>query len=537
MSDFADSWLEGFRSGQVTFDPPITRASGDAIYSAKGPIIVDRRGFSPAITNPTTYGTPATAYQTHRQAVTRQVFYVPNAIKNLRVGFANIRRSGTSPVEVAFNALEVGCSLQIITSETSLTAKSDLLPFYFGNRRIQYLAPGNVLVSHPLRNLIPAGSWIQMLTYGNRLASTGSTILGEPGQLASTSANWPQQVNIGGMLNAGFCGSEINGTDTLSTTMADKLDSGSLTINSQSGFGPSFVTGDIVGKQNVPTIGIWGDSLTVQGNNDQVRTDQAFSGRNFVIRGLGHDFPSAHFGAAGTAAQSNAQNFLWNWRARAEVVFACDTVFIEFGNNDCAALRNPDLIISDLNYIIQAMRAGGVRRVVAGTITCRYLTNDGGQSNGGFSEYTVGSNAVIDAVNDKIISGQLERDDYMELRPAVQQGLGGSKWKLSQLLASTTVAAGTTASAVNFASTVLGGADLRGYCMRIGAESRLININSGGNSASVYATPFTFTPTVGQTVEIVAQICDDGVHYTNVGHELMAASFRSQNYKLLIPGS
>lgn len=74
MSDFADSWLEGFRSGQVTFDPPITRASGDAIYSAKGPIIVDRRGFSPAITNPTTYGTPATAYQTHRQAVTRPVF-------------------------------------------------------------------------------------------------------------------------------------------------------------------------------------------------------------------------------------------------------------------------------------------------------------------------------------------------------------------------------------------------------------------------------------------------------------------------------
>lgn len=481
-------------------------------------------------TNSAGIGTSAAGYTTIRQAASVSLHFIPYDTTDLQLAYGNCLKSSTPPAEAAFNAIEIAASISVVTSKVSLTLKSAVMPVFFGGSRLQVLPSQSYVESDRVPLFIPGGSWIMVQTYSNRLASTGSVVLGETGKLIATSANWPQQTFVGGSLNTAFLGSQTNTTDTFSTAIPAVIDTGSTTINTGHGFWPAAIIGRPLSDSNIRPVAIVGDSLCTRGNNDQARSDEEFSGKGYVERALGHSIPYFNAASGGAAIQTHVGNNTYAWKLRAALIKKCDVAYLCMGNNDAAVGRSSANIIADLTTMCGYLRSLGIRKIVGGTITCRYTTTDGGQTNGGWVEYGgAGTNTTIDAVNAAIVAGQIPLDDYIENRTAIQQGLGGSYPKLSTVYASTTSAAGSTTSAINFGSTVAG--DTRGKCMLIGTESRLIG-NNTTTSATVYVNNFTGAPANGTAVTILNQYMDDGVHYTNLGHAAAAANF--QTSKLLI---
>lgn len=471
---------------------------------------------------PQGFGSGAAAYTTIRQAASVSLHYLPRACCDLRLVFNGVSRAASPPSEASFNAIEVAASVTVVTSKTDLTELSARMPVWFGQSRLGLVMPTARIESNIVGAYFPAGTWIKVITYSNRLQSTAQTVFGETGRLPATSSNWPQMLYLGGALNTNaVLGSEINTTDTFSTSLPAKVDSGNPTVTqSTAGYTPAAIIGRTLDSSNIRPVVIFGDSISM-GSNDQARTDEEFSGRGYILAALGHTFPCYQASNSGLAVQYLVGNYRYNWRLRQPDAARCEVAYVSLGTNDGATGRTAQQIKDDLATFFDDLRKIGIKKIVAGTQICRNTTTDGLTSTGNQTEAGgAGFNAKMTSVNDWLLSSA-QVEAIIENRTPMQTSLTSEKFALSTVFGTNTVAAGSTTTVVNVGTNLTASA-LVGKCVLIGTESRLVSSNT--TTAFTAGTAYGSTPTTSAAITILNQVCDDGVHPTNVGHRAMQAN-------------
>lgn len=468
------------------------------------------------------YASGAAAYTTFRQAISVGLHYIPAPFTDFSPFYLGAYRNASPPSESAFGPVEIAGSMCRVTSETNLTEIGSRVPLSFGGRRVQLLRPSDVLSARPVGGKWPSG-WYKTLTYCGRLQSDAQTILGEPGPMLATYANWPQQLYLGGALNTnGVLGSQFNNTDTYSTAIPALVDAGNPTIGSSSGFTPAGIMGRFLDTTPYRPIVVFGDSIST-GSNDQARTDVRLSGRGYVLRKLAHNFPVFQASNSGLAVQHLVGNYSYNWRLRGRLVAACEKAYVSLGTNDGATGRTAQQIIDDLSAFCDDLRSLGIVAVYLGTQLCRNSSTDGWKTVENQTETGgAGFNDKMNTVNAAITSGAIPCDGYIENRTAMQTTLTSGKFALSQSVLTTTAASGSTTTVINSTATLVANAHI-GRILLIGTQAFLITGNT--TSAITVGTAFSGAPSAGTPIEILDSVTDDGVHPTNYGHGLMAGTF------------
>jgi len=448
--------------------------------------------------------------------------------------------AATADCELPMNPYEVTASVVRVTNETGAVEVGKRIPISRGGEFFFKVDPFNKFWTDPVSGFWPDGQLVKVIAYINTRKSIGMPITTsagtiEYGKLAADSQWWPLVLNVGDAANAVdqrlgcTIGVEYaNHAVTFNPNQYNKTYNGApaVTITHASAVPPVAIRGRLLSAfdPDRPSVILIGDSIG-QGSGAGLEYGNLApgNGRGFYPLALGHNYPFLIAAMGGQRVQwlVDGNESLFNYRFG--LASMADVVVPFLGTNDfVAGASTVNQLKADTQRLWYLSRKAGAKRVVPVTMLPRTNTTDGFQTIENQTQKFPGFYEKADEFNAwqiGMVGNEIE--DIFDIRPACCHSPASSQyWRLSEVVGSNVVAAGSTASLVNLVNPVA----LNSYQQKgilIGNQS----VGCWKNSATVLTTnAFANTPIEGAPITVLNQMTEDGTHPMNWGYARAAAA-------------
>jgi len=502
-------------------------------------------------TQPNNYGYEY-QYDTIGQGMSVTVHRLHGDCTDLQFLFSGVMKTlaATADCELPMNPFEVSLSVVRVTSETGATEVGKRIPVSRRGEFFFKIDPFNKEWTDPVSGFWPDGQLIKLIAYVNTRKSIGMPITTsagtiEYGKLGVDSQWWPLVVNVGDAATAVdqrigcTIGLEYaHKTVVFNPAQYNKSYNGAaaVTITHASAVPPVAIRSRTLGGSEVyldkPSVIIIGDSIG-QGSGAGLEYGNLApgNGRGFFPLAMGHERPCLIAAMGGQRVQwlVDSNESLFNYRfglaAMAEIVvpFLGTNDFIG-GNRTVAQLK------ADTQRLWYLSRKAGAQKVVPVTMLPRTNTTDGFQTIANQTQKFAGFYEKADEFNAwqiGMVGNEIE--DIFDIRPACCHSPTSSQyWKLSEVVGSNVVAAGSTTGLVNLVNPVT----LNSYQQKgilIGTQS----VSCWKNSATVLTVnAFASAPIEGAQITVLNQMTEDGTHPMNWGYARAAAAMDLNKLRL-----
>lgn len=404
----------------------------------------------------------------------------------------------------------------------------------WGGKRLLTTAPGQVYQSDFIPGSYAKGVRLEYQALVSRIASTGQTIAGEPGAMASTATHWPRCEGIGGGLGTyGIYGTKF--TTSTSTSLPDwvtaldannfpSVPSDASTSLNQGGFSPIAVTGK-------PTSSA--GRISILDINDSTCRSGDANNRNRLDSGTGY-LRSASVGEIGGFQWSVSGQKISDVIVNGNVLLRDS--FTQYAKGAIIGLSSNDLkdgsvaaAETSLRTLISQLTTKGITWIAVQNCLYRWQTADAWKSYAGQSEQLSGFNAKALAW-DAVLSGLLTEgliDSVIDRRSLVQDPAQGFKWRLPVLVTSFNCIAGSTYGNPKSTGTGWTTDTFTNRSVTYGVNATYYDLfgNSSTqlNASIVNGPPNPGDPlTTGTLVEVWDLTTKDGVHPAPYGNYLIA---------------
>ena len=480
-------------------------------------------------------------YDTIGQATSVTVHRIHGDRTDLKLLWSGVMKALAAPAdcELPMNPYEVTASIVRTTNEQGTTEVGKRIPISRNGEFFFKVDPFSRWWTDPISGFWPDNQLVKIHAYINTRKSIGMPITTsagttEYGKLAVDSQWWPLVVNVGDAATAAdqrlgcTIGVEFaNKAVVFNPGQFNKTYNGAppVTITHASAVPPVAIRGRLLSAfdPDRPSVILIGDSLG-QGSGSGLEYGNLLpgNGRGFFPLAMGHNYPFMIAAMGGQRVQwlVNGNEALFNHRFGLAAMADIAVPFL--GTNDfVAGARTVNQLKSDTQRLWYLCRKAGAKKVIPVTMMPRVDTTDGlqtienqTQKFPGFYEKADEFNAwQIDMVGNEI-------EDIFDIRPTCCHSPNSSQyWRLSEVVGTNVVAAGSTANLINLANPIpLNSCQQKGIL--IGTQSTGCWKNS---TTTLTTNSFASIPTPGTPITILNQMTEDGTHPMNWGYAMAAA--------------
>lgn len=447
----------------------------------------------------------------------------------------------TLPIEEPIgNDQEIHVTVQRVDPVNRVTAIGDPVEFTFmgGREKWTLVRNGSFHKSDPM-GWWAAGTYI-VRTFGSRLQSTGVTVAGETGRIASDGAYLMRHNNLGGSLGLIGIGGQISSNSgPLVPGTLDRTGAGAYTASSFGGPAPVAFLGRFADTgSSIRPWCIFSDSIG-DGSGDVDVASQPLSGLGWVIRGWNHRLPYFQGSKGGNDVKYFVGQYVREWAKRAELASKCDGAFVHLGTNGLAAGDSAETVIANLTEFFAMLRAMGFLKINTATILPRSTSTDGWRTVANQTPVTGGSltnfQSRVNTVNAWLLSAASLVDWCVDLRSTMESSPGSGKWKEGTDIMNVTTAGVPTTTAIPVTQTLTLN-QLQGLSISFGGVTRVITSNTAGSGGTAVLTVVAFgsAPAAGVTSMVFRPPTVDGIHMSAFGNLDAAAKMDADFAKFLI---